>query len=44
MLQELISYNDENKTKFDIVASLGMVLLLDQELSHRVPSEVVKEI
>jgi len=28
-----MSYNDENKTKFDIVASLGMVFLLDQELS-----------
>ena len=44
ILQELMSYNDENKTKFDIVASLGMVFLLDQELSQRVPSEVVKEI
>ena len=43
ILQELMSYNDENKTKFDIVASLGMVFLLDQELSQRVPSEVVKE-
>ena len=44
ILQELMSYNDENKTKFDIVASLGMVFLLDQELSQRVPSEVVKEV
>ena len=44
ILNELISYNDENKTKFDIVASLGMVFLLDQELSQRVPSEVVKKI
>lgn len=44
ILNELISYNDENKTKFDIVAALGMVFLLDQELSQRVPSEVVKEV
>ena len=44
ILQELMSYNDENKNKFDIVASLGMVFLLDQELSQRVPSEVVKEV
>ena len=44
ILQELMSYNDENKTKFDIVASLGMVFLLDQELSQRVPSEVKKEV
>ena len=44
ILQELISYNDENKTKFDIVASLGMVFLLDQELSQRVPSAVEKEV
>jgi hypothetical protein len=29
ILQELMSYNDENKTKFDIIASLGMVFLLD---------------
>jgi hypothetical protein len=44
MLQELISYNDENRTKFDIIASLGMVFLLDQELSQRVPTEVKKEV
>ena len=44
ILNELISYNDENKTKFDIVASLGMVFLLDQELNARVPTEVKKEI
>ena len=44
MLQELMSYNDENKTKFDIIASLGMVFLLDQELSQRVPTEVKKEV
>ena len=39
-----MSYTDENKTKFDLVASLGMVFLLDQELSSRVPSEVKKEV
>ena len=44
ILNELISYNDENKTKFDIVASLGMVFLLDQELSQRAPSVAVKEV
>ena len=44
ILQELMSYNDENKTKFDLVAALGMVFLLDQELTQRVPSEVVKEV
>ena len=44
ILQELMSYNDENKTKFDLVASLGMVFLLDQELTQRVPSEVKKEV
>lgn len=43
MLQELISYNDENKGRFDIVAALGMVNLLDQELSARIPTEVKKE-
>ena len=44
ILQELMSYNDENKTKFDLVASLGMVFLLDQELTQRVPSEIKKEV
>ena len=39
-----MSYSDEKKTKFDIIASLGMVFLLDQELSQRIPSEVVKEV
>jgi hypothetical protein len=44
ILQELMSYNDENKTKFDLVAALGMVFLLDQELTQRVPTEVKKEV
>lgn len=37
MLDQLNSYNDENKTKFDIIAALGMTELADQELSGRQP-------
>ena len=33
MLEELIKYSIENKRKFDIVASLGMAELGDEELS-----------
>lgn len=44
MLEQLTSYNDENKTKFDIVASLGMVELADQELSGRQPTKVESEV
>ncbi len=44
ILQQLASYNDENKTKFDIIASLGMMFLADQELSGRQPVNVVKEV
>ena len=40
MLDQLQSYNDENKGKFDIIASLGMTELADQELSGRVPIKV----
>lgn len=43
ILDQLTSYNDENKGKFDIVAALGMVELADQELSGRQPTNVVKE-
>ena len=42
ILDELQKYNPENKRKFDIVASLGMVELADQELSARVPVKVEK--
>ena len=42
ILDELQKYNPENKRKFDIVASLGMVELADQELSARVPIKVEK--
>lgn len=44
MLEQLNGYNDENKTKFDIIASLGMVELADQELSGRQPTKVDKEV
>lgn len=44
ILQQLTSYNDENKGKFDIVAAMGMVFLADQELSGRQPTNVVKEV
>ena len=43
ILDELQKYNPENKRKFDIVASLGMVELADQELSARVPVKVEKD-
>ena len=44
MLEQLKGYNDENKTKFDIIAALGMVELADQELSGRQPTKVDKEV
>lgn len=44
MLEQLNGYNDENKTKFDIIAALGMVELADQELSGRQPTKVAKEV
>lgn len=44
MLKQLNGYNDENKTKFDIIAALGMVELADQELSGRQPIKVDKEV
>ena len=44
MLEQLNNYNDENKTKFDIIASLGMVELADQELSGRQPTKVDREV
>lgn len=37
VLEELQKYNPDNKRKYDIVASLGMVELADQELSARIP-------
>lgn len=44
ILEQLNSYNDENKTKFDIIAALGMTFLADQELSGRQPSVVKKDV
>ena len=44
ILEQLRSYNDENKTKFDIIAALGMVFLADQELTGRAPTTVTKEV
>ena len=44
ILEQLSSYNDENKTKFDIIAALGMTELADQELSGRQPINVVQEV
>lgn len=44
ILEQLTSYNDENKGKFDIVAALGMMFLADQELSGRQPVNVVQEV
>lgn len=43
MLDQLITYNDENKTKFDIIAALGMAELADEELSGIIPREVEPE-
>ena len=40
VLQELMSYSDENKTKFDIIAALGMVHLLEEEFTFRTPRAV----
>lgn len=40
MLDQLQSYNDENKGKFDIIAAMGMSEIADQELSGRVPFKV----
>ena len=40
VLDQLVRYNPENKTKFDIIAALGMTLLADQELTGRAPAIV----
>ena len=40
VLDQLVRYNDENKTKFDIVAAMGMAELADQELTGRMPLAV----
>lgn len=43
MLSELERYTDENKTHFDIIASMGMAELADEELGSIVPIKVIKE-
>lgn len=43
MLDELNRYTDENKRKFDIVASMAMALLADEELQGLVPKETSNE-
>jgi hypothetical protein len=39
MVDQLLNYNDENKKDFDIVASMGMTELADEELSFKPPQE-----
>lgn len=39
-LEQLISYSDENKGKFDIVAAMGMAEVGDEELSGVVPKPI----
>ena len=38
MLDELNRYTDENKTHFDIIASMGMAELADEELTGVIPT------
>lgn len=40
LLDELNRYTDENKRKFDLVASMAMALLADEELQGTVPKQV----
>ena len=40
MLEELNNYTNENKRKFDIVASMGMTELADEELAGNTPKQV----
>ena len=40
MLDELNRYTDENKRKFDIIASMAMALLADEELSGITPRQL----
>lgn len=42
MLDELMKYSDENKTKYDIVASLGMVELADEQMGSVIPTKIKK--
>ena len=40
MLDELNRYNNENKRKFDIIASMGMAEMADEELKGIIPREL----
>jgi hypothetical protein len=40
MLDELNRYTDENKTKFDLVAAMGLAELADEELHGIVARKV----
>ena len=44
MLDELNRYTDENKKKFDIIASMGMTELADEELSGQIPIKEQEEV
>jgi hypothetical protein len=41
MLEQLNEYTDEKKTKFDIIAAMGMAELADEELQGVVPKKLV---
>lgn len=43
MLDELNRYTDENKTKFDLVAAMGLAELADEELHGVVARKVIEE-
>nr|DAF63639.1 MAG TPA: Terminase large subunit [Podoviridae sp. ctz6O13] len=42
ILDQMVRYNPENKTKFDVIAALGMVMLADQELTGRTPAVITQ--
>ena len=44
MLDKLNRNTDENKKKFDIIASMGMTELADEELSGQVPIKEQEEV
>lgn len=41
MLEDLIKYSYENKRKFDIVASMEMAELGDEDMSGALPTEAI---
>jgi hypothetical protein len=43
MVEQLLNYSDEKKKQFDIVASMGMAELGDEELSVRKPTPIEAE-